>query len=156
MNQQKELARRLEIIWWIITLIVIIGVLFPIYQTLDSYPFLWANISFIIIFITLTRYIFLLQHTFLAKRQRYKVVFLFLCIPLAFYLIDQINHFRAFLDEDRFEVYIENLSLGQRSSIMKYITAEYLFFSVGGLIATIVFPFRMLISVWRTRNRGTV
>ena len=156
MTQSKNLATRLELIWWAVTAIVIVGTLFPIYRVIDGYPFLLANISFIVIFITLTRYIFLLKHTFLAKRQRLKVVLLFLCIPLAFYLIDQINHFRAFLDEDKFEPFVENLPILTRSRILQYITAEYLFFSVGALISTIVFPFRMLISVWRTRNRGTV
>lgn len=156
MTQSKNLATRLELIWWVVTAIVIVGALFPVYRTLDGYPFLLVNISFIVIFITLTRYIFLLKHTFLAKRQRLKVVLLFLCIPLAFYLIDQINHFRAFLDEDRFEPFVKDLPILTRSQILQYITAEYLFFSVGALISTIVFPFRMLISVWRTRNRGTV
>ncbi|MCR9286066.1 hypothetical protein OAF63_03075 [Saprospiraceae bacterium] len=156
MNQNKQLSLRLELIWWVVTFIIIIGAIFPIYQVLDEYPFLVANIIFIVVFITLARYIFLLKHTFIAKKQRLKIVLLFLCIPLAFYLIDQINHFRAFLDEDQFEVYVKNLSLSQRSTITKYITAEYLFFSVGALISTIIFPFRMLKSVWRVRNRGTV
>jgi len=31
-----------------------------------------------------------------------------------------------------------------------------IFFGVGGIITGIILPFRMIISLWRMRNKGTV
>jgi hypothetical protein len=38
----------------------------------------------------------------------------------------------------------------------QYIRSEFLFFGVGSVIVSILLPFRMIISVWRTKNKGTV
>jgi hypothetical protein len=37
-----------------------------------------------------------------------------------------------------------------------YIKNEFTFFSIGSLIALAAFPVRMIISVWRLHNKGTV
>ncbi len=156
MTQTKSSILRLELFWWLFTIVVIIGTLFPILRIVDNYPFLWPNIIFILVFITLGRHIFLLKHTFIAWNQKLKIVLLFLCIPLAFYLIDQLNYFQVYLDEDRIENLVKHLNLSKRSQMLNYIRSEYIFFGVGSLVCAIIFPFRMLISVWRVRNRGTV
>ena len=72
MNREQSLHFRLEIIWWIFTLILAAGILYPILREVDDYPFLVINIIFVIVFVTFTRYIFLLKHTFLAKQQLIK------------------------------------------------------------------------------------
>jgi hypothetical protein len=48
----------LELIWWVITVLITIAVLFPIYSSLPSYRFGWINIIYIVSFITVSRYIF--------------------------------------------------------------------------------------------------
>ena len=156
MNQQNQLALRMEIIWWVFTLVVLGGILFPIYQKISYYPFLWTNVIFIIAFITLARYIFLLKHTFLAKRQWVKFALLFLCLPLIFWLISRLNYFQTYLDEEGLESFLSLLSLEEQASLGNYIRNEMIFFGVGALVSAVIFPVRMLISFWRTRNRGTV
>ncbi|MEZ4931510.1 MAG: hypothetical protein R2788_05200, partial [Saprospiraceae bacterium] len=60
MEKQKKLHIRLELIWWMITLVIIIGLFIPIYTTQKDYPFWMSNTIFVLVFITFSRYIFLL------------------------------------------------------------------------------------------------
>ena len=156
MNTQNKLIFRLEIIWWLVTIILVGGVLFPIFQAIEYYPFLWINVAFIVIFVTLARYIFLLKHTFLAKRQWVKFALTLLCLPLVFWLIGRINHFQTYLDEEGLESFLSILELERQAALGSYIRNEMIFFGVGAIISAVIFPIRMIISFWRTRNRGTV
>jgi len=156
MTQKNKLALRLELIWWVFTAVVLGGVLFPIFQKINHYPFLFQNVVFIVLFITLARWIFLLKHTFFARKEMMKLVLLFLCIPVLFYLISQINSFQTYMDEEGIESILPSLTLEEQASLGSYIRTEMVFFGVGAAVSALIFPFRMVISVWRTRNRGTV
>ncbi len=156
MEKRKALTLRLEIIWWIATAVLMAGILYPIYRSGADYPFWVSNSIFILAFITLTRYLFLLKHTFLGKVQWLKVAVLFLCVPLAFYLIKALFAFNDFLDRVSLEALFEDFSWEEQSSMVNYIRTEMIFFGVGSVAAAIAMPFRMLISFWRTHNRGTV
>lgn len=156
MNREQSLHFRLEIIWWIFTMIFAAGVLYPILTKVADYPFLVTNVIFIIVFVTFTRYIFLLKHTFLAKQQIIKVAFVLVSIPIIFMLINQINLFQTFLDEYGIEGLVGDLPFGKREGIAKFIRAEMLFFGVGSVISAIILTFRLVVSIWRTKNKGTV
>ena len=147
---------RLELLWWLLTALVVAGLLYPILREIEDYPFLVLNVIFIVISITFARYIFLLKHTFLAKKQWLKVVLVFLCIPIILYLINGINYFQTFLDEQGIESFMSGIELEAQYSLAAYIRNEMIFFGVGSLISAIIMPFRLLISVWRLHNRGTV
>ena len=77
----------LEILFWAFTVVVAIAVLLPIVNEVEGYPFLFINIVYIVTAITVTRYLFLLPHTFLARLQPLKVILVFLCLPFVFYLV---------------------------------------------------------------------
>jgi len=156
MDKQNSLALRLELIWWVVTAVIAVAVVLPITSNIYNFPFLLTNIIFVILFITFTRYIFLLKHTFLAKKQILKAIIGVLCIPILFYLVNEINFFQTFLDEEGFDVFMKHLSLEKKDSMHRYIRSEILLFGVGSIIVTLLLPIRMLISVWRFRNRGTV
>lgn len=146
----------LELFWWLFTAIVAACVLLPIISTLNNYPFLIPNLVFIIIFITFTRYIFLLEHTFLAYRQLLKIAIIFICLGVFFYLVNGINAFQTFLDEEGPDMLVRELTTQKQKGMANYIHSEYLFFGVGSAISTVILPFRLLISIWRVHNRGTV
>jgi hypothetical protein len=156
MDKQQSLQIRMELLWWVFTAIVIFGVLYPILKNVDHYPFLIPNIIFIIVFITFARYIFLLKHTFLAQRQTLKVIIFFLCLPLFFYLSGEINSVRAYLDENGIDALVKNLPYEEHWGFANYIKTQMNFFGSAGLVVTVLLPFRLLISIWRNRNRGTV
>jgi len=156
MDEKVALSLRLELFWWLFTLLVVFGVLFPILRKVESYPFFWLNVVYIIVFITFTRYVFLLKHSFLANQNRLKALLIALSVPLIFYLINGLNYFQTFLDENGFESFLSNLSYEEIGSMGNYIRNEMLLFAVGSIIIAIILPFRMMLSLWRWRNRGTI
>ena len=156
MNKEQSLSLRMELVWWIFTAVVAFAVLFPIIKNVDDYPFLFSNILFIVVFITFARYIFLLKHTFLAKQQTLKVIIFFLCLPLFSILVNELTSVRSYLDEQGIEVLVKNLDYQNHWSFANYVKTEMYFFGVASLIVTALLPFRLLLSVWRNRNRGTV
>ncbi len=155
MKKDTGLIVRLELIWWVITAILLLAVIYPIYSNNKDVPFLTANIVFVLTFVTLTRYIFLLKHTPLRHLQWLKVVLLVLCIPLVVYIIQELHAFERFADEIGIQALFSELPESGQDKLVEYTKAELLFFGIGGLIASVIFPFRMLVSFWRTYNFGT-
>jgi glucan phosphoethanolaminetransferase (alkaline phosphatase superfamily) len=156
MENRKSSQLELELIWWVFTLILAIGVLYPITSQVKDYPFLVINIFFIIVFVTFTRYVFLLKHTFIAKKQLIKLFLILLCLPTFLYTVNGINFFQTYIDENGFRSVVGDLPYSQQDSMMKYIRSLLLFFGVGGAIVTVVFAIRLIISVWRYRNHKRV
>ena len=144
----------LEFLFWVVTAIITAAVIYPIIDLAPDYRFLIPNIIFIVVFITCTRYIFLLQYTWLAKLQVVKTAFIFAGIYGLFLLVEQINKFQTFMDEEGPEALISNLPVTETIGIVGYIRSEMLFFGVGSVIALLVFMGRMLQSIWNYKNRG--
>jgi len=156
-KQQQSLFLKLEVLWWLITLIIVLGVLYPIYAKVGSnYPFYFANILFIVVFITFTRLIFLLKFSFLANWEKIKIALIIITPILLFFLVNELNYFQTFLDEKGVENFLVQMSIPEQETMRKYITAEMLLFGVGSIITAVILPIRLLISIWRVRNRGTV
>lgn len=146
----------LEIFWWIATFLLSLLIVFPILQKTNRYPFTTINVAFVVIFITLFRYIFTLKYTWLAKRQYLKLTLVFLSIPLIFNLVSHLNYFITNLDELSTEYYLGHLESTTRGNLETYIRSEMVLFGIGSIITGIVFAFRLVISIWRQRNKGTV
>lgn len=132
------------------------AVLYPVYKAMYVWPFRNWNIIFVVALLTLGRYIFLLKHTFLAKRQVLKIALLLLMFPLTFSFIDGLHGFMNYIEEHSWDTLTGHLPPGQKEAIEQYIWNEMLFFGFGSIIAAPVFAGRMMLSIWRTRNRGTV
>lgn len=144
---------QLELLWWLTTLLVALLVLMPVALKLPDYPFWTVNLLFIATFITTTRYIFLLSSTFLAKRLWWKLAIIFLSIPFVFYLIQELNAFQTYLDEQGVESVVGILPFQEQQGMYQYVRNEMLLFGTGAIAGSIVFPFRLMIAIWRVRNR---
>jgi hypothetical protein len=156
MNKTTALKLGIELTWWVITAMVAWIVLQPIHKAMYVWPFELANIVFVVVLITLTRYTFFLKHTFLNRQQVLKITLLLLMFPLAFYLLERVNEFLGYVEEQTWEPLTGHLPTAQQPGVQEYIWREMLFFGVGSIIATPVFAGRMMLSIWRTRNRDTV
>ncbi|MEQ1747102.1 MAG: hypothetical protein ABMA02_16855 [Saprospiraceae bacterium] len=156
MKKQQALKLLLEILWWALTAVVVWAILYPIHKAMHVWPFEGWNIVFVVVVVTFTRYIFLLKHTFLAHMQEVKVGLILLMFPLTFKLIEGLNAFMVYIEEKTWDPLTGHLPLADKIAIEEYIWAEMLFFGVGSFIAAPVFAGRLMMSVWRTRNRGTV
>lgn len=75
---------------------------------------------------------------------------------LLFYLINEINFFQTFLDENGMATILGDKSIPEQEAMRKYITGEMLLFGSGSVIAAVILPIRLLKSIWRARNRGTI
>lgn len=146
----------LEIISILITVILLVLILMPIYLNTKLFPYYFYAAVCIVIVITLTRYIFLLKHSLIARWTIVKIIAGILCVPLFLFAIDGIYEFQRFLDEEGLQSLIFNVDADYEALIINYIRSVVLFFGVSTVILSIVFPFRMVLSVWRVRNRDTV
>ncbi|MDF1697704.1 MAG: hypothetical protein P1U56_17795 [Saprospiraceae bacterium] len=147
----------LELVWWIATAVIVILFLLPVMNYIgDKYDFYTPNVFFITLFITLTRYIFLLRHTFFAENKIIKLIFIFLPIPLFFYSVDALFNFQDFVDKGGHIEMLNHLQPDTAMDISKYIKYQFIFFGTGALIVIFLFPIRMIISIWRGINKGTI
>ena len=153
--KQKRLQYRLELIWWVFTLLLAAAVLAPIYLRRLSYPFYIENIAFIAVFVTVTRYAFLLKHTWLAHRRRTKIAIITGSLLLIFILVTSMMDFNNYLEEIGLQQMVRELSADQQYSMIRYIQREVIFFGVGSIIGLVVLSLRLMISLWRMRNSLT-
>lgn len=153
-NQSSVL--QFELLWWLITALVLAAVLLPIYFNIGNFPFYGLNVLVVVSFITLARYLFLLPHTFLAHREWLKIVIVFLCVPLIFFIVQELNNFQTYVDEQGVEMLVGKRPAETQMQWVYFIQNEILLFGVGAVITGVILPFRLILSVWRGRNRGTV
>lgn len=142
----------LEIIWWIVTAIIVIGVLYPITSSIDSYPFLVSNAIVIAAFVTLARYIFLLPYTFIQGRLYLKGALILISPIIIFLLMQEINQFQNGIDEKGWKAVLGISQLETLETLSNYIYSEFLFFGVGSVISAIIFPFRLVAAIWSAVN----
>ncbi len=146
----------LELVWWLFTAVLVIFVMYPIYQEIPDYPFWVENCIAIVTFITSARHIFFLRFSPIAYIQPLKVVLAIAMIPFIFMLVSQFNFFQTYLDENGILSFLGHLSPDRIDSMDRYIRNEMGFFSIGGIISSAILAIRLIISVWRVRNKGTV
>lgn len=154
--QSLKLRWSFEIIAILITFIIVGLIVAPIVLNINEYVFLIFNMAAIFLFFTLIRYVFLLRLTPFARFSPIKLIFIFLAIPIFVYLVDGLAEFQFFLDENGTYALVKNLHHDKQIPLSKYIRAEMIFFTVGSIIATAILPIRMIISLWRVRNRNTI
>lgn len=145
-----------ELTWWAVTAVIVAAVMYPIWVNVTDFPVWWQNILFIVVFITLTRYIFLLKYTFLARIQWLKILLVLVAAPSIFALLQIYDDFKLDLDSIGPDYVTSGVAPERIIEMATYIKNEFFFFAIGSLIASVTFVLRMIISVWRVKNRGTV
>lgn len=156
MANTNSLLLKLEFFWWVITTIFATAVVIPILINVPSFPYLWLNVLMAVCFVFFTRHIFFLKYTFIAKMQYVKIALFFISIPVVFLLVSEVNFLQAYLNDGVLFSDLEALPFEEQLSIEKYIRIEILLIGTAAVISGILFAIRMLISVWRFRNRGTI
>ena len=121
MDKRQSLTLLLEIVWWVATAFATWAILYPIHKAMYVWPFEWWNVTFVVVLITLARYIFLLKHTFLAKQQVLKIALLLLMFPLTFTLVNGLNAFMVFIEEKTWYPLTGHLPPADKKAIEDYI-----------------------------------
>lgn len=159
LGKQRTGKLFMELIWWMLTALVVWMVTQPLWFNFVKHHFTYELIIFIVVFITYTRYLFLLKYTFLAKLQVIKFLLIFASLPLAFYLLQLFFNYQDFLERQNegmveFQSYFrEGISFNEHYDTLNYLTKVYSFFGLSAIIAVIVSPFRLLVSYWRVYNK---
>lgn len=156
MNPVIKQKAVLEILWWFFTGLVVIIVLYPIWEKVPKYPFFLQNTFFIIALITFSRYIFLLPITLIARLKWIKVFIIAVAVLFFFIMSTALGDFRNFLDEKGLQTLVSHLHVTEQTRMIHYMKNQMIFFGVGSIIAGIILPMRMIMSLWRMRNKGTV
>lgn len=145
-----------ELIWYLISLVLCLVILFPIYYFEVDYGFWWVNAIFIFGLSVFTRWIFLWKYTPFARWMYYKVVLAFLMIPLFFWTMYAYAGFKDFVNEIGIQEILKEVPVQDQMALAKYIQNQITFFSVGFMICILIIPFKMIYSIWMQFNRGTV
>ena len=145
----------LEAIWWLITAVIVTIVMYPIWTNFPAYKFNLMNIINIVVFITFARYTFFLKYTFLATLQKAKIAFVLFTVAIVATLMTQIQSFNVWIDGGDPDILLESVGkTDMREPLLNYIKSEYVFFVVAAIVSALFLSGRLLVSVWRLRNRG--
>ena len=145
-----------ELLWWVFTFVVVSIIMLPIWTEAPGFPFSFQNILLIVFFITFTRYIFFLPLTLIARAKWIKVGIILSAVLFLFVTATAMIDFRNFMDERGLQTLVENLDVQLQTRRINYIKHEMIFFGMGSLITGVMLPMRMIRSLWRMRNKGTV
>lgn len=146
----------IELLWWALSILFCIIIVLPIWLKVPEFPFLSQNILYILIFFNGMRYLFLLKNTPFSYAIAFKFVVIFITIPILVYQIDWMSMFQEFKDDGELLHLLEELPFEDQKGIRKYIENEFIFFGVASIITTFLLPFRMIVSIWRVKNRGSI
>ena len=145
-----------EVVWWLITAVILVLVLFPIYKAFPSYPFWYENMLFLITFVTFTRFTFFLPYSWFSHQLMVKAIMALLLIPFGVYISNRMNMVQVFLDEKDPDDWADVVQLAERYALVDYIKTELVFFAIGSFIAIVFLFGRLLMSIWWQYNRGKV
>ena len=143
-----------ELTWWAFTFVLAGLVLLPIYSTVPAFPYFVPNLIYVVVAVTLTRYLFLLDISWLRDRLYLQGAIVFVLIPLIFYMIQQFNAFIIYFDEQGPDILVKSLEPATAKIMDNYLHAEYRFFGVWAVVAAIITPFRIIWNVFKRYKAG--
>ncbi|CAH0998760.1 hypothetical protein LEM8419_00108 [Neolewinella maritima] len=137
-----------ELTWWAFTLVLAGLVLLPIHSAVPNFPFFLPNFIYVVTAVTVTRYLFLLQVSWLRDRFIVGALLALALIPLIFYMVQAFNGFVVYFDERGPDVLVQGLDNEVGTTIDRYMHAEYRFFGVWAVVASAMMPFRIIYNAW--------
>ena len=143
-----------EVIWLGFAVVLAGLVLLPIYGKFPDFPFFTANFVYVLVAVTITRYLFLLDVSWLRDRLATQGAISLLLIPLIFWMVQYLNYFITYFDEQGPDVLTKHMDRDVAKLYLGYLHQEYRFFGVWAVIAALLLPFRLLYNVWVRYRSG--
>ena len=144
----------LEILWWIFTALICLLLFLPFYIYEIDFPYFNYNIFFVIASITITRWIFQLKHSFIAHQLILKFILMFASVVILLQAYKGVNLLNLHNAEYGYYFLFEHLELNVRYRLADYVNWQFFFFGIATIAASIVLPFRLLVSIFRVYNMG--
>lgn len=145
-----------EIVTVVGAAIIAMLLILPIYMVNPNYPFFKSHFIFIFLFLNFAKYIFFLRFSLFSHYNPVKLVFIFLTIPLAVLLTDEFSMFQDYSDTVGLQELVKSMNGNDQNGMMAFIRNQMLFFGAGSVVTTVLLAFRLIISIWRVRNRNRV
>lgn len=145
---------RLELFWLLFAVCLSIIVVMPIKLITTYYPFYYENILFVIVFVTLMRMMILVSSSALALHVYVKVFFVLAGVSIVFYLFGRFEDFKNYIDNFGTIRFLGHLSDKRQQAMTLYVENEMLFFGIGSIVLSIIFPFFLVRSIWMWHNKG--
>lgn len=143
-----------ELIWWLITALLLYLVFEPIVSVMD-YEFLWFNVALLVLAITNFRGgLFLKQYRIFRKRVVRAIIFILnihlivLVIARTHFILAKVEHFSI----SYFGTLKEPLGLEEQYHLMRYIVNVVEFTAVAAVLMMIFLNIRILASYFRQTN----
>ncbi|OAV44217.1 hypothetical protein [Lewinella sp. 4G2] len=143
-----------EALWWGFTIVLAALILLPLYTKVPEFPFFLPNFVYVVVAITLTRYLFLLDISWLRDKLYLQAAITLALIPLIFWMGQWFNYFIIHFDENGPDVLVKHLPWETRTIIDNYMHAEYRLFGVWAIMTAAVMPFRLLYNAWIRYKAG--
>ena len=137
-----------ELLWWAFTVVLAMLILLPLYTKTPNFPFFLPNFVYVVVAITLTRYLFFLDISWLRDRLALQAAISLAVIPLIFWMGQYFNYFIIHFDENGPDILVKHLPRDMAKIIDTYVHAEYRLFGVWAIVAAVVTPFRLLYNAW--------
>ena len=153
MPTNQTTSYRLEFLFLILAAAFALILVFPIYYAGVDFPFLIKNIIIIFIGVILFKHIFFLKYSWINKYQKLKIALIPLSVPLVIILVRTLNGFTTFIDEMPMADLMPELDYERQKFFSQYIRIEYIAVCVVAIAASIILPFKLLVSIWREVNR---
>lgn len=150
---QKTVSYRLEFLFILLAAVLAFVLVFPIIQASPDFPFLKKNIFLAFAAVFLFEHIFFLKYSWINQFQKLKIALIPFSIPLTLVMVRMLNGFTTFADEMPLADIMKDLPYERQLTMARYIKIEYVSVAVMAIAAGIIFPFRLLVSIWREVNR---
>ncbi len=135
---------RAELLFWVIVFIATALIILPVQLNTIGFPFLWHNITFLLISLTFFRWIFFWKFT---PYERNKwIIALLICIQplLIFILVRLVSDFQIYIDYSGLYQFLGHHSMETAKALSEYIKTEMLGFGVFAIIASATLFFRLI------------
>ena len=141
-----------EGLWWVISAIIALLVLLPVWRYHLQYPILFENILGIIVAIHITRFLFL--HRFIPYMQgvRSKTAVLLTGIVLLIIMLRYFSGITTFVKDVGFFEIFSHIESGQILGLAKYMKTQLIFAYTAALTGLVVLPVVLLRSIWKQYN----
>jgi hypothetical protein len=150
--KEIKLYLLVELLWWAVTGVVVLAVMWPIWSAGVIWLFQTPNIFFIVTLITFGRHIFALNSSLIGKKQILKAFILIALVPIVFAFISHLNEFMVYVEEHMWDQMTGHLEISTKRKIESYLYNEMLFFSVGSILASFGLAARLIMSLWKQYN----
>lgn len=152
MNISYQTQLRIELMSWLATIVIAFLVVLPIINNGIHFPFLSYNVLYIIVGLTITRYVLFWSWIPFRDSKVAKILLMFM-VPLIFFpLLEGIHSFVEFNDQEGIQSILNHLSLSKFNFFVSYIRLEYLLFGMLSFLGSFLLGLKMLRSLWRQIN----